>query len=209
MKPKAFASLLEPRKADIVMAVLRLVDKVGITGLTTKRIAKEVGFTESALYKHIQSKTDIFHLLLGSSSQMIEDNCQAIARRRLGPEESLRAWFGFVVTFLEAFPGIYRILFSDELYVVDRELFRQFKDCALDLKDRIRAVIETGVAGKVFWPDLDPDRNALMYLGVIHTTFTLWTVFEERARSYRATAKPFFEEYLRSLRIPSREVRRG
>jgi len=209
MPSQAFAAILDKRKSDIVTAVLRLVDKVGITGLTTKRIAKEVGFAEGALYKHVKSKTDIYHLILDASSRMIEDRAREIARRRLGPEASLRAWFGFVVSFLEEYPGIYRILFSDELYVEEGDLFRQFKACALDLRDRIQADIKRGIAAKAFWPDLDPAMSALMYLGTIHTTFTLWTVFEERARSYKRTAKPYFEEYLRSLRIPSREAVRG
>jgi AcrR family transcriptional regulator len=209
MSEQAFASILDKRKSEIVTAALRLVDKVGITGLTTKRIAKEVGFAEGALYKHVATKTDIYRLILGASSRMIEDRQREIDRRGLGPEAALWAWFDFIVSFLEVYPGIYRILFSDALYVEDRGLFKKFKDCALDLRDRVQGAIERGIAAKAFWPDLDPPRNALMYLGVVHTTFTLWNVFEERARSFKRTAKPYFEEYIRSLRIPSRGASRA
>jgi len=205
----AFASILDPRKSDIVTAVLRLVDKVGITGLTTKRIAKEVGFVEGALYKHVRSKTDVYRLILEASSRMIENRFQDITLRDLDPEAALRDWFDFAVSFLEEYPGIYRLLFSDQLYIEDRTLFKQFKDFTLELRARIQAVIEKGIASRVFWPDLDPGSNALMYLGVINTTFMLWTVFEERARSYKETAKPFFDEYMRSLRIPARKAPRG
>jgi AcrR family transcriptional regulator len=209
MAQNAFASILDKRKSDIVTAVLRLVDRVGITGLTTKRIAKEVGFGEGALYKHVRSKNDIFRLILDSSGLAIEDLSRDLSRRELGPEQALRAWFDFAVSFLEEYPGIYRILFSDGLYTGEKAMFQQFKGCMFDLLSRIRGVIERGIAEKVFWPDLDPASNAVMFLGIIHTTFTFWTVFEERARSYKKTAKPYFEEYLRSLRIPSRRASRG
>ncbi|MDD8025432.1 MAG: TetR/AcrR family transcriptional regulator [Acidobacteriota bacterium] len=209
MAKKAFASILEPRKADIVSAVLRLVDRVGITGLTTKLIAKEVGFTEGALYKHVRSKNDIFRLILDSSGLSIEALSQDISKRGLGPEQSLRAWFDFAVSFLEDYPGVYRILFSDGLYTGEKAMFKQFKDCMFDLLSRIQSVIERGIAEKVLWPDLNPASNAVMFLGVIHTTFTFWTVFENRVRSYKKTAQPYFEEYLRSLRIPSREAAHG
>jgi len=209
MNNTAFGSILEKRKADIVTAVLRLVDRVGITGLTTKRIAKEVGFVEGALYKYVDSKIGIYHLILDSSAKSIKETGNEITGRDLPPVEALGAWFDFAVSFLEEYPGIYRILFSDGLYAEDRTLFNKFKDCSLDLKGRVRVVIEKGIASGDFRPDIDPETTAVMYLGLIHTTFTLWTVFEERARSYKETAKPFFAEYLRSLRAPSPEVTRG
>jgi AcrR family transcriptional regulator len=209
MNHTAFGSILEKRKADIVTAVLRLVDKVGITGLTTKRIAEEVGFAEGALYKHVDSKIGIYHLILDSSAESIKKTGDEITGRNFPPIAALGAWFDFAVSFLDEYPGIYRILFSDGLYAEDRTLFNKFKDCSLDLKGRVRAVIEKGTASGDFRPDVDPETMAVMYLGLIHTTFTLWNVFEERARSYKETAKPFFDEYLRSLRLPSAKVARG
>lgn len=208
MRNLAFESILEKRKAEIVTAVLRLVDKVGITGLTTKRIAGEVGFAEGALYKHVDSKMGIFHLILDASLRSIEATDRDISSRNLPPAEALGAWFDFIVGFLEEFPGIYRILFSDGLYAEDRTLFDLFKGCILDLNGRMRTVIEKGMTSGDFRSDADPEVKAVMYLGLIITTFMLWTVIEERARSYKDTARPYFEEYLRSLRAASPEASR-
>jgi AcrR family transcriptional regulator len=212
MNNLAFESILEKRKAEIVSAVLRLVDKVGITGLTTKRIAAEVGFAEGALYKHVDSKMGIFHLILEASLRSIEATDRDITARNLPPAAALGAWFDFVVCFLEEYPGIYRILFSDGLYAEDRTLFNKFKSCILDLNGRMRTIIEKGMASGDFRSDVDPEVKAVMYLGLIVTTFMLWTVIEERARSYKETARPYFEEYLQTLRgpsFPSAEASRG
>ncbi|MHB8055599.1 MAG: TetR/AcrR family transcriptional regulator [Candidatus Aminicenantales bacterium] len=212
MNNNAFASVLEKRKSDIVTAVLRLVDKVGITGLTTKRIAAEVGFAEGALYKHVDSKMGIFHLILDASLRSIEATDGDISARNLPPAAALGAWFDFIVSFLEEYPGIYRILFSDGLYAEDRTLFNKFKSCILDLNGRMRAVIEKGMASGDFRSDVDPEVKAVMYMGLIITTFMLWTVIEERARSYKETARPYFEEYIQTLRgasFPSPEAPRG
>lgn len=205
MKNTAFGDILDRRKAEIVTAVLRLVDKVGITGLTTKRIAREVGFAEGALYKHVASKMDIFHLILDASVQSFAQADREISRRGLPPVAALEALFDFIISFLDEFPGIYRILFSDGLYAEDRTLFNTFKDCMLAVKDRIQTLVGKGIASGDFRPDLDPDRTAVNYLGVIHTTFTFWNVFEERSRGYAETARPYFEEYLKSIRHPSVE----
>ena len=113
---KRFDEFLEKRKLDIVTAVLKLVDRVGVSDVTTKLIAREVGFVEGALYKHFNSKNEIFHRLLEISEMQVKDKFKELDARGLDPEQWLREWFGFVIAYLEDFPGIYRILFSDALY---------------------------------------------------------------------------------------------
>ena len=47
------------RKQEIVQAVLALISKLGIHGVTMGRIADKVGITEAALYRHFDSKLGI------------------------------------------------------------------------------------------------------------------------------------------------------
>jgi len=209
MKNLAFEAVLDKRKAEIVTAVLLLVDKVGITGLTIKRIAAQVGFVEGALYKHVDSKMGIFHLILDASIQSLEATSREIADRKMSPDAELGAWFDFIISFLEEYPGIYRILFSDALYAEDRPLFEEFKGCMLGLKKNVQAIIEKGARSGGFRADVDPEKTSVTYLGLIITTFMLWTVIEERARSYKETARPYFEEYMRALRPSLPGVSRG
>jgi len=202
---KRFDNFLEKRKLDIITAVLKLVDRVGVAGVTTKRIAHEVGFVEGALYKHFNSKNEIFHRLLEISELQLNDKFREIDAQGLGPEQWLREWFTFVIAYLEDFPGIYRILFSDALYNEDKELFKKFKSIAWSLKDRLEGMLRVGRERKAFRPDLDPETSAIMYLGMIHTSFTLWNVFEERSKSLRDISRPLFAEFMNSL-LPSKEA---
>ncbi|MCX6555692.1 MAG: TetR/AcrR family transcriptional regulator, partial [Candidatus Aminicenantes bacterium] len=196
---KRFENFLEKRKLDIVTAVLKLVDRVGVAGVTTKRIAHEVGFVEGALYKHFNSKNEIFHRLLEISEVQLSDSFREMDARDLGPEQKLREWFQFVIAYLEDFPGIYRILFSDDLYNEDKELFKKFKSIAWDLKERLEKIIRLGKKRMIFKPDVNCEMSAIIYLGMIHTSFTLWNVFEERSKSLRDISRPLFAEFMKSL----------
>jgi len=196
---KRFENFLEKRKLDIVTAVLKLVDRVGVAGVTTKRIAHEVGFVEGALYKHFNSKNEIFHRLLEISEVQLSDSFREMDARDLGPEQKLREWFQFVIAYLEDFPGIYRILFSDDLYNEDKELFKKFKSIAWDLKERLEKIIRLGKKRMIFKPDVNCEMSAIIYLGMIHTSFTLWNVFEERSKSLRDISGPLFAEFMKSL----------
>jgi hypothetical protein len=62
--------------------------------------------------------------------------------------------------FLEEYPGIYRILFSDELYAEDRPLFDQFKGGMLGLKNQVGAIIEKGIHSGEFRSDVDTEKSS-------------------------------------------------
>jgi AcrR family transcriptional regulator len=202
---KRFSEFLEKRKLDIVTAVVKLVDRVGVSGVTTKRIAHEVGFVEGALYKHFDSKNEIFHCVLESAETQVNDKFREMDAQGLDPEKWLREWFFFVIAYLEDYPGIYRILFSDALCHEDKELFKKFKAITWNLKECLEGMIAAGKEQKVFRANIVPDTMAIMYLGMIHTSFTLWNVFEERGKSLRSISEPLFAAFMDVL-LPGTEV---
>ncbi len=201
---KQFEDYLGQRKAEIISAALKLADQVGITGITTKRLAQEVGVVEGALYRHIKTKFDIFSMILDISTRLIDQKFKEIAARKLDPAEALRDFYIFSVDFLEDSPGIYLLLFSDALYVENKALLKQFRTFLLELKGRFEVLIRKGVRTEVFRPDVDPQTFAILYLGVIHTSFTLWNIIDSRSKSFRKTALPLFDEFLNSMRTVPR-----
>ncbi len=117
-----FEDYLGQRKAEIISAALKLADQVGITGITTKRLAREVGVVEGALYRHIKTKFDIFSMILDISDKLIDQKFKESADQELGPDQVLREFFNFAVEFLEGSPGLYLLLFSDALYVENKPI---------------------------------------------------------------------------------------
>ncbi|MFZ1682105.1 MAG: helix-turn-helix domain-containing protein, partial [Rhizobiaceae bacterium] len=55
-KPKRTRLPAEARKAEIVLAALRLVDEAGPDALTTEKIAVAIGLTQPALFRHFPRK---------------------------------------------------------------------------------------------------------------------------------------------------------
>ncbi len=199
-KEKRFSKFLEKRKLEIVSAVLKLADKFGIKGITTKRIAEEVGFNEGALYKHIKSKADIYEIILDVSSKLINNKFDELNRKKSPEDEKLKEWFLFSIDYLEDFPGIYRIVFSDELYVDNRELFLKFKDITFSIKDRVEKIITDGIKNRIFKSSLSPEKTAILYLGVIHTSFTLWNIFERKEGNLKEISIEIFNEYMKMIK---------
>jgi AcrR family transcriptional regulator len=195
-----FEKFLEKRKADIIIAVLRLVDRAGVNGVTTKRIAMEVGVAEGALYKHFKSKNEIFLRILEVTELQLQEEYAGMTARRLGPAQWLADLFRFLAAYLEEYPGLYRTVFSDALYTGDGDLRQRFRTTIHGLKESAEQAIRAGVAAGMFRPGLDPHTSAIMFLGVVDTSFTLWSIFEERRRGLAEVARPLFAEYMNALR---------
>ncbi len=196
---KKIIEFLDKRKLDIFTAALKLADKFGLRGITTKNLAEEIGFREGALYKHIKSKSDIFVMILDISEKLLIEKFKQIKKEKYSSSRSLQEWFYFAVDYLEDFPGIYRIIFTDELYIDDPILFKKFKSIIETLVKNFQKIIEKGIKNGEFRSDIDPYISAIRYLGVIHTSFTLWSVFEERKRKYGEIALPILTEFLTTI----------
>jgi AcrR family transcriptional regulator len=190
-----FDRILKPRKAAIVKAVLHLSDKFGINSITTKRIAAEVGFAESALYRHVKNKEDIFQWIMELTSGMLSENFNEL-QNETEDLNKLSKLFYIAIDFLEQFPGIYYFIFSDVYYSQNKKLFIHFEDLVWKLKDWVAATLDHGQKKDIFQTDFAAEDLAMNYLGVLHTSFTLWNVFKKRSESLNKIATPLFDQFL-------------
>ena len=93
-----FNRYLEKRKAEIITAVLGLVDRVGLNGVTTKRIASEVGVAEGSLYRYFGSKNEIFLRILEVTELQLQEEYAGMDLRQLAPEQRLDSLFRFLAS---------------------------------------------------------------------------------------------------------------
>lgn len=194
-----FEDYLGKRKADIIIAVLELADRHGIRGITTKKIAEEVGFVEGSLYKHIHSKTEAFSIIFDLFGELLTKQFKVLESQKLPPDDTLKEWFIFALQVLGKYPGIYRILFSDELYIESKEVFSKFKDIILYIIEEISRIIDKGIREAVFSRKIKKELAPIRYLGVIQTAFTFWNIVEERNRDLVEVAIPIFDSFMDSI----------
>jgi TetR/AcrR family fatty acid metabolism transcriptional regulator len=63
--------LISDRQIEIIEAAGKILTRSGVGGLTIKNLAKEMHFSESAIYRHFTSKEEIIIAMLELSWQMI------------------------------------------------------------------------------------------------------------------------------------------
>lgn len=103
------------RKDQILQALARMLESSPGERITTAALAKEVGVSEAALYRHFPSKARMFEGLI----KFIEDTLFARISRIINEEESaeLRCQniLLLLLTFCDKNPGMTRLLTGDAL----------------------------------------------------------------------------------------------
>ncbi|RPG49073.1 MAG: nucleoid occlusion factor SlmA [Gammaproteobacteria bacterium TMED1] len=103
------------RKEQILLTLASMLEESPGSRITTARLAKQVGVSEAALYRHFPSKTKMFETLL----EFIEETVFSRISVILGEEDSTLARtqqiIHLLLTFSERNPGITRLLTGDPL----------------------------------------------------------------------------------------------
>ncbi|MBU2712803.1 nucleoid occlusion factor SlmA [Zooshikella harenae] len=103
------------RKEQILQALAHMLEHNPGSRITTSRLAKEVGVSEAALYRHFPSKAKMFEGLI----IFIEDTIFSRVKLILAEEKSAirrcEQVLTLLLTFTEKNPGITRILTGDAL----------------------------------------------------------------------------------------------
>ena len=166
----------ETRKKEIINTSLKIVDKYGVKGLTVARIAKEIGFAESALYRHFKSKKEIISLILDSVHLEAKKNFKKIVENAKNVFEALNGLLKNHLEFLETYPGIFKIIYSDEIHIGDEFLLNKLNTIINTVISIVEEVINEGKKAKLVKKNVNPALAAIHFLGIVQTAFTFWTI---------------------------------
>jgi len=105
---------ITPRQLEIIEAAGKILTASGVSGLTIKNLAKEMQFSESAIYRHFKSKEEIVIAMLNYLADSIEKRLSNLDNS-LTPEEKFKALFAEQFRFFKLNPHFVVAVFSDGL----------------------------------------------------------------------------------------------
>ncbi|GAB4258586.1 TetR/AcrR family transcriptional regulator [Thermincola ferriacetica] len=185
----------EIRKKQIIKATLGIIAEKGVSGLTTAEVARRVGFSEAALFRHFPNKLQIIKATMVDVHESLLNGIQTIISKNTGPLNKLEEILKFQLTFIEENKGLPRILFSDELHLGDKELRQTIMKRHEKYLETIMSVIAEGVALGIFRGDLDIKMGAKTFFGLIQTS-----IFTSFMTDFDVSLLQQFEPIARFLR---------
>lgn len=104
------------RQSEIIEAAGRILSAYGVTGLTIKKLAQEMNFSESAIYRHFNSKEDIIITLLNYLANNIETRLTEVVKTKDTCEEKFISVFESQFKFFSKNSHLVVAAFSDGLF---------------------------------------------------------------------------------------------
>ncbi len=103
------------RKEQILQSLALMLEKEPGARITTSKLAKEVGVSEAALYRHFPSKARMFEGLIEFAEQEMFSRINLISKEVESLEEQCQKIITLLLTFAGRNPGISRLLTGEAL----------------------------------------------------------------------------------------------
>lgn len=103
------------RRQQILESLALKLEQSPGARITTAKLAKEVGVTEAALYRHFPSKGKMFEGLIEFVEDSVFSRINRIMQEEATSQGKIEAILTLVLAFAEKNPGICRILMGDAL----------------------------------------------------------------------------------------------
>lgn len=115
-------------KESIILATIEIINKYGIQGWSTKKIAEEAGITEGAIFRHFKTKNEILSELLKYYSKYDRSAFETVILKSLNPIESILFLVEFYAQYYENYPAITAIMQNYDAFHQDENLKHQIEE---------------------------------------------------------------------------------
>lgn len=148
------------RREAILHALLELLEKDPGARLTTSVLAKSVGVTEAALYRHFPSKRKMFEALLEFAEEAVFSRCQVILQDQEDVRVRLQQVVHLVLVFAERNPGLCCVLTGDALVGENEALRKRASQFFERLETQVRQTLKEGEIRQGLRPRTSATRAA-------------------------------------------------
>jgi AcrR family transcriptional regulator len=166
----------EVRKQEIIQATMEIIAEKGIQNFTMTTLAKRIGITDGALYKHFKSKKEILISMVAEVSRSLSTFMGPQVAMYDDPIEKLQNILRLHLEYLEEHKGVPRILFSEAVHITDQDAKKLMYSGISHYLDFIRGILYRAIQEGRVRQDLDIDVAATAFLGLIQGNVILWSL---------------------------------
>ena len=157
----------DERRAVTVEAVIALAAEQNPGEITTAAIAKHMGLTQGALFRHFPSKEAILQAVMEWVAERLLARVDKAAQAAASPLAALEAVFMTHIDFVAQHPGVPRMLFGELQRAVDTPAKRMARTLIDRYGVRLAALIVQGKARGELDNEVDTAAAVTLFIGAI------------------------------------------
>jgi AcrR family transcriptional regulator len=164
------------RQMDIVEAAIHIIAVFGFKEFTMKNLAKAIGVTEAALYRHFNSKHDV---IIGILEYFDEVSCEVLDKLKCMDCSSIEKVKEFILNRYELFsnrPDFAKVMFSEELFKNDPEYISYMQNIMHKHKEDVVKYIIHAQQEHLIRDDIDPIDLFRIAVGSMRLIISQWNL---------------------------------
>ena len=167
--------MFSKRQQQIIETAIKLIADKGIQNLTTKNLAKEIGITEPALYRHFYNKSEI---LIGVI-EYFKIKMQPAIKKLNRLTNSLNKIESFILEHLKIIsknPNFAKVIFSEANFQNEENLILKMNNMMKQSHIILEKVVQTGQSRNEIRTDISSLSMIRMIIGSMRLLVTQWSM---------------------------------
>lgn len=166
----------EDRKVQIVAEVLRIADEIGPDRLSTTDVARAIGISQPAIFRHFPTKGALWLAVAEDIGARLQRDWDAAEAAANGPRTRLKALITAQLAAIADTPALPSILFSRELQVENHALRDVFRGLLAAFQGRLVAAIRDLQAAGDLCRAVSPEDIAILLTSLVQGVAIRWTL---------------------------------
>ena len=192
----------EERRLVTVETVVELAGEQNPSEITTAAIAKRMGLTQGALFRHFPNKDAILQAVMEWVAERLLSRLEKAVNAKSSPLEALESMFMAHVTFIAEHPGIPRMLFAELQRSGETAAKRMAQTLLQRYEERLYRLFEQGKTRGEIDEKLDNEAAATLFIGTIQGLVMQSLIAGDASHMHRNAPK-VYAVYQRGIRSRS------
>lgn len=188
----------DERRAVTVEAVIALAAEQNPGEITTAAIARHMGLTQGALFRHFPSKDAILQAVMEWVAERLLARVDKAAQEAASPIAALEAIFMTHIDFIAQHPGVPRMLFGELQRAGDTTAKMMARTMLDRYGKRLSALIEQGKVQGELAAEVNTAAAATLFIGAIQG-LVMQSLLAGNTERMRAGAPGAFAIYRRGI----------
>lgn len=161
------------RRKQIINTLRKLVIQYGSENVTVRRIAKEIGISEGAIYRHFKSKREILAFLVDYIEDTLIGDIEKSTPRD-NTTELLENILKNHLSSLEQKKGVSFLVIAEIMSLGDKRLNKKIYDVLNKYINHIKEILSKGLKTGEIRKDINPEMGAIIFFSMIQGLVTIW-----------------------------------
>ncbi len=167
--------MFSERQQQIVETAIKLIAEKGIQNLTTKNLAKEIGISEPALYRHFSNKLEILKAVITHFQIKMQPAFDKLNKS----VNSLNKIESFILEHLKIIslnPNFAKVIFSEANFQNEENLILKMNKMMNQSRNLLEKIVQSGQKKNELRTDVSPLSIVRVIIGSMRLLVTQWSM---------------------------------